>query len=126
MCQFCKESTETIQHLLWQCNIVRTFWENLISLINQRCKHAHNLEMDENLAILGQSTHIYTDKVFDLIVLMAKYYIYRAKVQDKPLLLKSFIRELYNRYCAEKVMRKNSIKFKTDWNPYTELFKSLL
>ena len=126
LCHFCNQHSETIQHLLWRCNIIKKFWNELISLINQRCKHAHRLEIDEKLAIFGQSQNIYTDRVLDLIILMAKFFIYRSKVQDTPLLLKCFVREVYNRYCAEKIIRKNSNQFKIDWCAYTELFKSLM
>ena len=55
--------------------------------INLRCAHAHNFKFDENLVLLGFSDNVYTDRICDLIVLMAKFYIYRCKVKQVNLSL---------------------------------------
>ena len=58
--------------------------------------------------------------------LMAKFYIYRSKVQDTVLNSKLFLKELYNRYCIEKEIHKNSMTFKTSWLPYMDIFRGLI
>ena len=126
LCQFCKSHSETIHHLLWACTKVKSFWNELSSMINSRCTHKHNFRIDENLAIFGQSIQIKTDNTCEFIILLAKFYIYRCKVQDKVLNNKLFIQELYNRYCIEKEIHKNSMTFRISWLPYMDIFRGLL
>ena len=126
LCTFCKKHSETIEHLFFDCGIVSNFWNDLTSLINRRCKHAYHLKFDKKLILFGQSQFISTDKICDLIILMAKFYIYRCKVQGTLVQSKTFIHELHNRYCIEKKMAKNKQQVMNNWIPYEDLFKSLL
>ena len=126
LCTFCKIESETIQHLIWHCEIVKSFYNNFIELINRRCKHSHNMTINQQLVFFGCSEYIYTDRVFDTILLLLKSYVYRCKVQDKELNKRVFIKELFNRYCIEKCLRKNSKQFQSDWEAYADLFKCLM
>ena len=126
LCQFCKSHSETIYHLLWKCNKVKIFWNDLSHIMNNRCTNTHNFKIDENLALFGQSENIKTDKICEFIILLAKFYIYRSKVQDTVLNIRIFIRELHTRYIVEKEIHQNSASFKNDWLPYTNIFRSLL
>ena len=125
MCTFCNNHSETIQHLFWTCRISNRFWRELEQVINTRCSHSHNFHFTEMLVLFGQSPNIYTDKVCDLFILMAKNYIYRCKVQNIMLNRYIFIQEFYRRYCIEKFINKNSIGFQNSWCPYLKLFQSL-
>ena len=49
LCQFCKSHSETIHHLLWQCNKVKLFWNELSNIINNRATHSKNFRIDEGL-----------------------------------------------------------------------------
>ena len=126
LCTFCNTQSETIQHLLWSCEKVNKFWSDLSSLISQRCGNVHNFSFSERLVLFGQSNFVYTDEVCNLIILMAKYFIYRCKVLKSSIHLKSFIKELHARYNIEKILTKESHEFINKWNPYLNLFKSLL
>ena len=126
LCQFCKSHSETIHHLLWACTKVKTFWNEISFMINSRCTHTHNFRIDENLAIFGQSFQIKTDNICEFIILLAKFYIYRSKVQDTVLNSKLFIQELYNRYCIEREIHENSVTFRNSWLPYMDIFRGLL
>ena len=48
LCEFCKSHSETIQHLMWRCDKVRAFWQEVTNLINNRCKHTLNLKLTKN------------------------------------------------------------------------------
>ena len=72
LCQFCKSHSETIYHLLWKCNKVKIFWNDLSHIMNNRCTNTHNFKIDENLALFGQSENIKTDKICEFIILLAK------------------------------------------------------
>ena len=75
LCQFCKSHSETIHHLIWHCNKVKTFWNELSCTINNRCTNAKNFKIDESLAIFGYSERIKTDEICKFIILLAKFYI---------------------------------------------------
>ena len=126
LCQFCKSKSETISHLLWECKKVQQFWKDLATLINKRAVHANNIKFHMSLVIFGLSESIETDCVFNYIILIAKYYIYRCKVQLIELSINRFHHELYFKYCIERHIHNNSLDFRIRWNPYLNLFKSLL
>ena len=125
LCTFCKGYSETIQHLFWTCPKVNIFWKNIERIINNRCAHSHNFHFNEKLVLFGHSAEVQTDIICDLIGLIAKYYIYRCKVQKKDLSITVFIKELYNRYCIEKEIYKNNVVFRNRWGPYLNIFKAL-
>ena len=126
LCTFCQQKSETIIHLLWECPKTNLFWKELAQVLNSRAVHSSNFRFTKWLVIFGTSDCIKTDLVCDLIILLGKYYIYRCKVQSKELSLKFFITELYNRFCVEKEISKNSPLFKIQWAPYTNIFRSLM
>ena len=126
LCTFCKKESETIIHLLWDCPKITIVWNELAGISNSRAIHSYNFKFTKWLVIFGQCDIIKTDLVCDLIILLGKYYIYRCKVQNKELSLKIFTNELYNRYCIEKTISKDSLQFKIKWAPYTNIFKSIM
>ena len=126
LCEFCNLQNETIHHLFWQCEKVKLFWQELQHIINRRCKHSHNFKIDEKLVFLGKSETVKTDKICELILLLAKFYIYRCKVQSNKLSLPLFTKELYTRYSIEKTIHKNSIRFRNNWGPFVNIFKGLM
>ena len=125
-CEFCKQASETIQHLLWHCEVVKAFWKDLENLLNLRCTNVHNLSFNEHLIIFGHSETIMTDEIFEFIILLAKFFIYRCKVQKNNPNINKFKYELYHRYCIEKTIRNDSPMFKNSWAPYMNIFRSLM
>ena len=75
--------------------------------------------------MFGLCENLKTDKICDFITLMAKFYIYRCKVQHNDLNVNFFISNLYYRYTVEKHNSKNSVSLRNNWGPYLKLFKSL-
>ena len=123
-CQFCQSHSETIHHLLWKCTKVQTFWKELAELINRRCTVDYTI--NESTVIIGHNDKAETNKMCNFITLLAKHYIYRSKVQKTNLSLRPFIRELHNRCCIEKHIHGDSTEFRKSWNPFMQLFQSLL
>ena len=126
LCTFCNNHSETIKHLFWDCENVKIFWLELTNMINNRCKHSHQFKVNVKLVLFGQSEYLYTDEVCNLIILLAKLYIYRSKVNNSALSLRCFIRELFARYNAEKNICNSSQQFINNWSNYLDLFKSLI
>lgn len=125
-CTFCGAHSETILHLLWQCKNVQKFWKELANLLNTRCTHTHNFSFNQNLVLFGQANLINTDKICNIIILFAKFFIYKSKVQHLQLNIRFFIKELYTTYCTQKHIQRNSTEFQNAWGPYLKMFQSLL
>jgi hypothetical protein len=80
-CSFCGSENETIVHLLWHCRYVENFWKEFEDLLIRNCECMLHFHFNEELVLFGVSEHIYTDNVLDLIILLAKYYIYQCKLK---------------------------------------------
>ena len=78
-CSFCGEHEESINHLLWNCEIVQNFWNQLENLLLNSCPNIVNLRFDEELVLFGTRQNMYADVIFDLILLLAIYYVYSCK-----------------------------------------------
>ena len=78
-CMFCKTEKETISHLLWDCTYTETFWKHILEWITKNTPHVRSLNITEQLVIFGVKVDVTTDKVLNLIMLMAKYYIFRCR-----------------------------------------------
>ena len=126
LCSFCNRKSETIVHLFWECPKTNLFWKELQNIFNNRCLHSFNFKFTKNLVFFGHCEKITTDKICDFIILMAKFFIYRCKVQGINLNIKHFINELYNRYNIELIISKNKNQCKCDWAPYQNIFKSFM
>ena len=102
LCTFCKETDETISHLFYDCRKVKIFWKQLENEINQKCSSIKVKNLSKSLILLGSSTNFESNAIFDTLLVMAKYYIYRQKVIDKPLYCNLFLKELKYEYTCEK------------------------
>ena len=126
LCTFCNKKSETILHLLWECSIVKDFWDKLLLLLKNRCFHANHLVFNVKLIFYGHCEYIFTDAVLDKIILLAKMFIYRNKVQGQILNIQNFIRYVYERYTIEKQISKDPFEVEKIWYPYKNLFLSLM
>ena len=126
LCTFCNKKSETILHLLWECSIVKDFWDKLLLLLKNRCFHANHLVFNVKLIFYGHCEYIFTDAVLDKIILLAKMFIYRNKVQGQILNIQNFIRYIYDRYSIEKQISKDPFEVEKIWYPYQNLFLSLM
>lgn len=85
-CSFCKKTTETMKHLMWDCNIVSSFWDNTIQWFI-----GLNINTDITYfdICLGSSKTEHTIFI-NMIILLAKRYIYRCRVQELNLNFSDF------------------------------------
>ena len=121
MCFFCKREIETIPHLFWQCENIHTFWEELLVLLKDEGQIFEKLTFTEELILFGMSENIVTDKVIDLIILQAKFYIFKCKLQKTMPVLRIFRRMLNVIYTDEKylaVITGREFDFCLEWMPY--------
>ena len=96
-CTFCDEE-DSIKHFLWQCYFARRFWRILENHISTSCETARNIKITENLVLFGVDSTVITDIIFDLIILLAKQYLYRCKFEQSVPLVSVFRKQLQRRY----------------------------
>ena len=85
-CWFCKENTETIEHLFWYCPVVKTFWFRLLDKINASTDFRSNM-VDKNV-ILGAVEGRNKD-VLNFFFTVVKKYVYNVKCKESQLSVES-------------------------------------
>ena len=118
VCIFCKSERDSIQHLFWNCNHVNKFWYNFEKVLNDKCGIVFNLKFSEQLVLFGIDSHIKTDDVFDLILLLAKQYIYSCRFNNSLPTVDVFLKRLKYRYEIELYnakIRQEVNNFNTKW-----------
>ena len=126
LCILCNEEEDSIQHLFWACHVSQNFWTELISWLSEKCPTCRTLALSELFIIFGIKPNQTSDKVLDLIILLAKFHIYKCKLQNtlpNILYLKNIIK---NRYKIEKynnTISGNQAEFEEAWHPYNALIE---
>ena len=116
-CTFCKEQTETIQHLFYECNVVKRFWDNLRTFISEQC-FGIQPAWSKNDIIFG---NIKFDNTLNKIILLAKKFIFNQKFRSVEPLLTYFKGYLKLCYTTEKFIAQKNVqseKFYDAWNTY--------
>ena len=125
-CTFGCREEETLIHLFYLCPKVRCFWNEILDWIKNKCTNCDNLSLTEQLIILGQKDNVFTDKAFDLIIVLGKWHIYKCKLQAREPCIDLFKKELKERYYIEKsihVTRFNIDSFNRIWLQYNNLIE---
>lgn len=124
-CNFCRQERDSIEHFLWRCVYVNKFWVDLEKIFNERCHIATHINFNEHIVIFGVDPGIQTDDTTDLIILLAKFFIFKCKISSTIPIIDQFLRELKNRYIVEEHNAKitsKSFKFDNDWRLYLSIF----
>ena len=93
------------RNLLWDCTYTETFWKHVLEWITKTTPHVRSLNITEQLVIFGVKVDVTTDKVLDLIMLMAKYYIFRCRC----------LKNIPNFICFSKEVRQRAAIEKHAW-----------
>ena len=124
-CSFCAGERDCLEHIFGRCNVSRSFWDGFVGLVNVRCQNAVNFRLSETLVILGIDKTIKIDCVFAFILVLAKQYLYKCKLDKNVPNIHVFRRKLLSRYDVEKynaVLNFSYNEFAAKWQPYIPLF----
>ena len=124
-CSFCRKEVDSIEHLFWRCDHAQQFWNAFTQYIN-RCEHAHNIRFDEELVLFGNRTGFESDDVFDLILLLAKHFMYRCYLEKTLPKIEVFSKSLTYRFNTEKHIAFQDmefVSFRTKWIYYMPLIE---
>ena len=126
-CSFCKEQRDSIQHFLWGCQYVQRFWLDCEKVLNEKCPLACDMKLNQNIVLFGTDLGFRTDSITDFIIVFAKYYIFKCKINNTFPNISNFIRELKHRYRVEEYNAKvsgNGETFCREWLFHTGIFDS--
>ena len=125
-CTFCNRERDTALHYLWGCPKIQHFWRDFTNNLKQACRHCDRLQLNNQLVILGNDGTTQTDKGFDFILLHAKYFIYRSKLNKVEPNINTFKTYLKQAYEIDKFTFKIEMKmskFNEKWAPYLEFIE---
>ena len=120
-CDLCRNETETIEHMLYDCTFVTVFWHQLTQKFISKIVHANSLKLSKELVIFGVKENVYSHQIFFL--LPAKYYVYSCKFTKSIPNADVFLRIFKYRYLVEKGNNLGNNKFELDWMPNQTLLQ---
>ena len=126
ICTFCNKEEQTIEHLFWDCNITNNYWSQIEVWMKSSFPNCVNLNFSKQSILLGYADNSKTDKVIDLLILLAKFHIYVSKMNSSMPNLPTFINTAKQRFNVEKYIayRTNTYKeFVASWTPYKTIFQ---
>ena len=123
-CNFCDREKDTVFHYLWQCDHVQTFWKDFENCLKAKCPNCDRLTLNASLVLFGSDGNSKTDECFLFILLHAKHFVYKCRINKcKPtmqIFLKSLtIVRIVDRYVHS--LRMEYQKFVLKWIPYNAL-----
>lgn len=102
-CTFCEKVKETIYHYLWECEYVQHFWEALIQNMKEHCLNLDRFNtLNPSLVLLGSDNKNKLDKGFSHILLTAKFFIYKSRINKIRPTIHRFWKELKQAYIIDK------------------------
>ena len=102
LCNFCNTFEQTILHLFLHCEHVISFWNALQNLIRETCTHCNNFAFSEEMILFGRKEQSQIDQILYMIILIAKYFIFMCKIDNKEPRLQQFRPFLKYRLLIEK------------------------
>ena len=99
---FCKAQTENILHLFWGCDIEQQFWLLFKKFVIEKCTNVTNMTLHEDFVLFGNVKDIESDEIFDFIVLLAKFFFCKCKMENKIPFFHEFVKQLTSRFKMEE------------------------
>ena len=103
---------------------MRSFWEQFQIEVNAGCSNATLVTFNGNIVLFGLDIHFKSDNTFDLIILQAKFFIYKCQI-NKTLpqlhLFKRYLKTNFEVYEYNAKLNTSCDKIVIEWCPYQQL-----
>ena len=111
-------------HLICGCMKSKSFKNNHQCFVKEKCANILNLQFTEHFLFFAVLQTVFMEKVWDLIVLFAKFYA--CKWQETAPSLNTFLGILKDRFTVEKIhiytsLQTDHIILYLEWLPYKAL-----
>ena len=94
-------------------------------LLKEKCTSCYRLRLSECLIVFGIDDNIKTENVFDFILLLAKQYLYKCKIEQQLPNIDIFRKNMLYRYKIEEYNAKMNCScsnFSSRWEPCKRFF----
>ena len=112
LCSFCKTVSETIYHLFVGCHISETFWNDIKAWVKDKTN------LDLNFAPCTILFGFQNNYILTLVVNLAKFHLYKAKMVKKLPNLESFKQEIkyyFNILKYQSCCNMDKVEFVKKW-----------
>ena len=106
LCSFCKDLPETIEHLFYDCPVVKNFWDDILGWIWE--KNRINIDFKKEQVLLGTAPKEL--EIFNLVFLVGMKHIYYSRLKDKTPQITVFKYLLSLQYESQKLIASNCPK----------------
>ena len=107
LCDFCKEETESVYHLFYECGVVSRFWNLFETYWAEKTKTKITLTLQD--VVLGNAR--FSDSL-NYCILLAKQFIFNAKYNNFDPRFEKFKSILKKRHEVERITYSNKNKLK--------------
>ena len=110
--------------MFWECDVIQQFWHSVEEWLHDNFIHCGNVCFSKELVIAGVAENVRTDRIFDLLLIIAKYHIFVSKIKNTNPNLNLFINQMKNMYQDEKYYCSVNHSWKkiADWMLYQSFF----
>jgi exonuclease III len=127
VCSFCNVEKDTIFHYLWECNHVQSFWNELVNYMKENCTNCDRLQLNAILVLFGNDNKTTTDTGFRHILLAAKFFVYKCRINKIKPIVQMFLQELSIIYKTDQYVYNVNMKyneFVKKWASYQQMLPS--
>ena len=115
--------------MFWKCACIRRFWTSLETTLKEKCERNFfiHVKFTQNLVLFGTEIGIKTDSVFDSVILQAKQFIYKCKLDKCLPTLSCFLQQLMLKYKIDEYNAKINGELPTfilNWLCYKPILKT--
>ena len=118
LCTFCLEERETIEHIFTECNVVWMFLTNLKTKLTELNLIDRTFRFDDKMLLFGTDMKNDRDDVFEYVLVIMRYYIYKCRCEESFPTLGVFQAYLKNKFEIEKHIAQSNnqlTKFELKW-----------
>ena len=88
LCEFCNMYNETLKHLFWECQHIRSFWTHFQTFLKSKSIPE---KLDFAIVSFGDINKKEKDITKTFLIILAKYYIFKCKYENTLPDISSFI-----------------------------------
>ena len=120
LCCFCNSTEETIEHLLFECYFVKSFWNKVFGWLNLNQPTVTIMNILFGWPVQAKN------KILNWFILQAKHYIFMCKNQNVKLNFTAFKAIVQMKFYIESniARRRNADEYDTTWAEWIQLFES--
>ena len=123
LCSFCKKDVESLENLLFHCTFVESFWKTFTSWLTNQ-----NTTL-ETLTLVNILFSVYNENedniILNHLILMAKIYIYKCKLNSTNPSLKVFIAKTKTVYQIERQIPTKHDKLLKHYEKWRKILASI-